>query len=32
VRSGEFSWPQSTDAMRVVLEAVHAGTRVSGVV
>jgi glycosyltransferase involved in cell wall biosynthesis len=32
VRSSEFSWRQSTDAMRVVLEAVHAGTRVSGVV
>jgi len=32
VRSGEFSWRQSTDAMRVVLEAVHSGKRISGVV
>ena len=32
VRAGEFSWRQSTDAMRTVLEAVHAGTHVSGVV
>ncbi|MGZ5392596.1 MAG: glycosyltransferase family 4 protein [Mycobacterium sp.] len=32
VRSGEFSWRQSTDAMRSVLEAVNAGTSVSGVV
>jgi len=32
VRSGEFSWQQSTDAMRSVLEAVSAGRRVSGVV
>ena len=32
VRSGEFSWRQSTDAMRAVLEAVNAGTPVSGVV
>jgi len=31
-RSGEFSWRQSADAMRSVLEAVHAGTRVSGVI
>ena len=32
VRSGEFSWQQSADAMRVVLETVSAGGRVSGVV
>jgi glycosyltransferase involved in cell wall biosynthesis len=32
VRSGEFSWDQSTSAMRTVLEAVNAGTPVSGVV
>lgn len=32
VRSAEFSWKQSADAMRVVLESVHAGTYVSGVV
>ncbi len=31
-RSGEFSWRQSTEAMRGVLEAVHAGDRVSGLV
>jgi glycosyltransferase involved in cell wall biosynthesis len=31
-RSGEFSWAQSTDAMRTVLEAVHARTPISGVV
>jgi glycosyltransferase involved in cell wall biosynthesis len=31
-RSTEFSWQQSADAMRVVLEAVHAGRYVSGVV
>ncbi|MEE6179477.1 glycosyltransferase family 4 protein [Mycobacterium sp. 050134] len=31
-RSGEFSWTQSADAMRVVLEAVCAGKFVSGVV
>jgi glycosyltransferase involved in cell wall biosynthesis len=31
-RSTEFSWPQSADAMRTVLEAVLAGDRVSGVV
>ena len=31
-RSREFSWPQSAAAMRTVLEAVHAGERVSGVV
>ncbi len=31
-RSREFSWQQSADAMRNVLESVHAGTRVSGVI
>jgi glycosyltransferase involved in cell wall biosynthesis len=31
-RSSEFSWTQSADAMRVVLEAVQAGEFVSGVV
>ncbi|MGH3576124.1 MAG: glycosyltransferase family 4 protein [Mycobacterium sp.] len=31
-RSAEFSWQQSADAMRNVLEAVVAGNRVSGVV
>lgn len=31
-RSAEFSWQQSADAMRVVLESVHAGRYVSGVV
>jgi glycosyltransferase involved in cell wall biosynthesis len=31
-RSGEFSWQQSADAMRIVLESVHAGRIVSGVV
>ena len=31
-RSREFSWPQSAAAMRTVLESVHAGGRVSGVV
>lgn len=31
-RSGEFSWRQSADAMRTVLEAVHRRKRVSGVV
>jgi len=31
VRSGEFSWPQSADAMRAVLESVRAGRMVSGV-
>jgi glycosyltransferase involved in cell wall biosynthesis len=30
VRSAEFSWAQSADAMRTVLEAVQAGTLVSG--
>jgi glycosyltransferase involved in cell wall biosynthesis len=32
LRSGEFSWRQSADAMRVVLESVHAGRIVNGVV
>lgn len=32
MRSGEFSWCQSAEAMRGVLEAVHAGRLVSGVV
>jgi glycosyltransferase involved in cell wall biosynthesis len=31
-RSAEFSWRQSSDAMRVVLESVMAGDRISGVV
>ncbi|MGH3968475.1 MAG: glycosyltransferase, partial [Mycobacterium sp.] len=31
-RSTEFSWRQSADAMRTVLESVLAGDRVSGVV
>lgn len=31
-RSCEFSWSQSADAMRAVLEAVHAGQLVTGVV
>lgn len=31
-RSGEFSWDQSADAMRTVLESTVAGNRVSGVV
>jgi glycosyltransferase involved in cell wall biosynthesis len=31
-RSAEFSWSQSADAMRAVLESVLAGNRVSGVV
>ena len=31
-RSGEFSWSQSAAAMHDVLESVHAGRRVSGVV
>jgi glycosyltransferase involved in cell wall biosynthesis len=31
-RSRDFSWQQSADAMRNVLESVHAGTRVSGVI
>jgi glycosyltransferase involved in cell wall biosynthesis len=32
VRSAEFSWRQSADAMRAVLECVHAGEHISGVV
>jgi glycosyltransferase involved in cell wall biosynthesis len=32
VRSGEFSWRQSADAMRTVLDSMHAGQFVSGVV
>lgn len=32
VRSGEFSWKQSAEAMRAVLESVHAGRRTSGVI
>jgi glycosyltransferase involved in cell wall biosynthesis len=32
VRSGEFSWRQSADAMRTVLESMHAGRHISGVV
>ncbi|KMO72421.1 glycosyl transferase [Mycolicibacterium chubuense] len=32
VRSGEFSWDQSADAMREVLDAVRAGRRTSGLV
>jgi glycosyltransferase involved in cell wall biosynthesis len=31
-RSREFSWPQSAAAMRTVLDTVHAGGRVSGVI
>jgi glycosyltransferase involved in cell wall biosynthesis len=31
-RSRDFSWQQSADAMRSVLESVHAGTRVSGLI
>jgi len=31
-RSREFSWPQSAAAMQAVLDAVHAGGRVSGVI
>ena len=30
-RSAEFSWPQSATAMRTVLESVHAGRRVGGI-
>jgi glycosyltransferase involved in cell wall biosynthesis len=30
-RSREFSWPQSATAMRTVLDSVHAGTRIGGV-
>lgn len=32
VRSGEFSWEQSADAMRAVLDAVRAGQPASGVI
>jgi glycosyltransferase involved in cell wall biosynthesis len=32
IRSGEFSWDQSADAMRAVLDAVRAGRRISGLV
>ncbi len=32
IRSGEFSWRQSADAMRAVLESMHDGIRVSGIV
>ena len=32
IRSGEFSWPQSAEAMRTVLDSVHARRMVSGVV
>jgi glycosyltransferase involved in cell wall biosynthesis len=31
-RSREFSWPQSAAAMQAVLDTVHAGRRVSGVI
>jgi glycosyltransferase involved in cell wall biosynthesis len=31
-RSGDFSWRQSADAMRQVLESLHAGKRVSGLI
>jgi glycosyltransferase involved in cell wall biosynthesis len=31
-RSRDFSWPQSAAAMRSVLESVHTGTRLSGVI
>ncbi len=31
-RSGEFSWRQSADAMRAVLESVRAGRMVSGLI
>ena len=31
-RSREFSWPQSAAAMRTVLDNVHAGRRISGVI
>ncbi len=31
VRSGEFSWQQAATAMHAVLESVHSGSRVSGV-
>ncbi len=32
IRSGEFSWQQSADALLSVLDAVHAGHRVHGVI
>ena len=32
VRSGEFSWQQSGDAMRLVLESVHAGRLTDGLI
>jgi glycosyltransferase involved in cell wall biosynthesis len=32
VRSGEFSWQQSADAMRTVLESLHGRAYVSGVI
>ena len=32
IRSAEFSWDQSADAMRAVLETMHAGKRISGVI
>lgn len=32
VRSGEFSWTQSADAMRSVLDTVHAGGHTSGLI
>jgi len=32
VRSGEFSWPQSAEAMRTVLDAAHAGHFTTGIV
>jgi glycosyltransferase involved in cell wall biosynthesis len=32
LRSGDFSWRQSADAMRSVLDAVHVGQRVGGLV
>jgi glycosyltransferase involved in cell wall biosynthesis len=32
IRSGEFSWEQSADAMRAVLDAVSAGRRTRGVI
>ena len=32
VRSGDFSWQQSADAMRVVLQSVVAGSRTAGVI
>jgi glycosyltransferase involved in cell wall biosynthesis len=32
VRSHEFSWQDSATAMRAVLESVHSGNRVSGLI